>query len=149
MQIGLSEKQMRIKQFGLVVGLSFVVFLFMLIYTIQWVIEYDNKLNEFVATDAEIVSHKEIEGINYDVMQFFVDGNEYNITSEYPSESEIGEIVKIYYHKDNVFGIVSRLDNRRTVLPILAISFGCVCVGLFSIYLIIVIGEKRRTKNKN
>lgn len=149
MQVGLSEKQMKIRQFGLVVGLTFVVFIFILIYTIQWVVEYDKKLSEFVKTDATIISHKEIEGIKYDVMQFFVDGNEYNITSEFPSEHSVGQIIKIYYHKDNVLGIVSKLDNRRIVLPILAISFGVVCLGLFSVYMIICIGEKRRTNLSN
>ena len=140
---------MRIRQLGLVVGLAFVIFLFILIYTIQWIVEYDKNLEEFIPIEAEIVEHKEIDGHMYDVMQFIVDGNEYNITSEYPSEYEIGETVRIYYHKDNVFGIVSRLDARRETLPIVAICFGVVCVGLLVVYIIIFVGERKRTNQKD
>lgn len=138
MQYEVSEKELRLKQLRLVVTLMTLIFLFILVYTIIWTVDYNKYCKDFIRTEAEVVEYKNVDGKQKEVIQYEVDGNVLNLTTEYDAKNAIGEIITIYYDKNNpLYGVVFELDSRRIVLPILATAFGCVCAGLIVVYIII------------
>ena len=132
----LYEKELRIKQLRLILCVMFVIFLFMFVYTLYFVVDYNKEYGFFKKTTAEVVEHKKIENYTYDVINYSVDGNEYVITTEYFSKNEIGDKIKIYYDVNNPIGIIYSLDSRRIVLPIIASLFFCVYVALLVVYIL-------------
>ena len=135
--MGETERELRLQQLRLVVCVMFVLFAFMLAYTIYWVIDYRAKFENCGKTIATVTSHKEKEGISYDVFEYKVDGHEYIITSDIPSMYDVGEEVSIYYEKESPICLVYDIDNRQIILPIITSAFGCVCVGLGVVYILI------------
>lgn len=145
-----SEKALRINQLRLIVIISCVIFVVMLAYTINWINEYNKNFENFVATKAVVVAHKEIKGKVYDVLQYNIDSNEHNVTSEYTSRNDIGDEVTIYYHKDNVLATVCEIDNRTIILPLISTIFGVTSGALLIVYVVIDRNYKKElTLKKN
>ena len=142
-----TEKDLRINQLKLISILFLVVFVFMLVYTIYFMIDYNKHYGFFIKTNAEVIEHKEIDNKIYDVLSFEIDNNVYKVTTDYVSKNDVGDVVTIYYDETNPLGIVYSLDNRRIVLPILTTSFGVLSIGLFVVYLLIYRSNKINKKS--
>ena len=137
MQLEVSERQLRLNQLRLIVGLMAIIFLFMLVYTIIWIVDFNKHYKQFNKTDAEVIEHKEVDNVLRDVVKYKVKGNEYILTIEEESREDVGKIITIYYDKSNPLSVVKELDNRRIILPIITTVFGCVCTGLIVVYFVI------------
>jgi len=127
---------LRVQQLRLVVFVMIGLFLVMLAYTIYWFVDYNDKYGYFDKTTAVVVENKEIDEKKYSVLKYDVGKHEYRITTEYPTDFEIGENVKIYYDRNNPIGFVFKLDSRRIILPIITGVFGACCIGLLSVYIL-------------
>lgn len=147
---GETEQQLRLGQLRLIVSLMIGIFVVITSYTIYWLVEYNKKYGFFVKTNAEVVEQIEEDGIVRDVLQYKVNGIEYRVTAEYVSDNQLGDVVKIYYDKNNHLGIVYSLDSKRIILPVLAGLFGAVCVALIVVYIQIkksIYGKPNRKKS--
>ena len=142
-----TERELRIKQLRLIVSIMIIIFLFILVYTIVWSIEFNKTFGDFKRAKATVYEQKEIEGQAHDVLKYIVKGNEFYLTTEEVSKNEIGDTIIIYYDSTNPLSIVYKLDNRRIILPIITVVFGCVCVGLVVTYVLIIRSENN-SKNK-
>ena len=94
------EKELRLNQLKLIVLVTTLIFAFMLVYTIYWLVDYNKQYGFFEKTIAKVVEHQEIDGADYDLLSFVVDGNEYRVTTEYESKNDIGDKVKVFYDKN-------------------------------------------------
>lgn len=140
------EKELRLNQLKLIVIVMTLIFLFMLVYTIYFLIDYKNKYNFFEKTSAEVIEHQKIDGKEYDLLSYKVNGNEFRITTEYESKNKLGDTIIIYYDKNNPLGVVYSLDARRIWLPILVTIFGVGNLGLVILYFVIKKGVFVRSK---
>lgn len=111
-----------------------IIFLIVLGYTIYWEINYYTKYNHFEKVSAEVIGHDTENGVTYDVLQYFVNGSDYQSTTPYSSRNEIGDKITVYFDKDNPMGIIYSRDYRRYVLPIISILMGAVFVSFCVIY---------------
>jgi len=132
-----TERDLRIKQLRLIVFVILVIFVVMLVYTIYWLIDYNKHFGFFVKTDAKVIEHADIEGVQYDVLSYKINGIEYKVTSDIKSTNDVGDEITIYYDKDNPLGIIYSLDGRRIALPIIACCFGIVSIALVVVYVLI------------
>ena len=130
------ELELRKQQFRLVLIILAVLFVLFFSFTLYFCINYYKSYNFFNKTQAEVVDHEVIDGIEYDVLEYVVDGNEFRITSDYESKNHIEDIVTIYYAQDNPVGVIYELDSRRISLPIITLLFGLATIGLFVLYFI-------------
>lgn len=145
------EKELRLNQLRLIVIVMTLIFAFMLVYTIYFLIDYNDKYSFFEKATAEVIEHQEIDGKEYDLLSYKVDGNEFRITTEYESKNAIGDTITIYYDTNNPLGVVYSLDSRRIWLPILTGIFAIANVGLCAMYILIrkgVLGNKNVKKKE-
>ena len=96
-----------------------------------FVVQFNDRFGNFVEIEAMVVDHEQVGDVTCDKLYYAIDGNEYYVTSDIASESEIGDDITIYCDKDNVISFVYDLDSRRITLPIITSCFGVVCIGLF------------------
>lgn len=143
------EKKLRLQQLKLIVCVMFVLFAFMLAYTIYWIVDYNARFDNCNKTSAQITSHKKIDGITYDVFKYNVEGHEYIITGDIPSVYDVGEVVDIYYDKDSPICLVYDIDNRQVILPVITSCFGVGCVGLCVVYFVVRAGINKPAKLSN
>ena len=141
-----TEKDLRIKQLRLIVVVMLVLFAVIMAYTIYWLIDYKDKYGFFEKTEAVVVDQVTSEGITYDVLNYKVDGVEYNVTSNIKSENQVGDQIKVYYDEKIPLSIIYSLDSRRIILPIIACCFGVVSISLMVVYIIIYLSNKNYKK---
>ncbi len=143
------EKELRLNQLKLIVIVMTLIFAFMLVYTVYFLIDYRDKYGFFEKITAEIIEHQEIDGKEYDLLSYKIDGNEFRITTEYESKNEVGDTITIYYDTNNPLGVVYALDSRRIWMPVLTTIFALTNVGLIVIYILIkrgIVGNKNSQK---
>lgn len=144
------EKELRLNQLRLIVIVMSLIFAFMLVYTCYFIIDYKDKYGFFEKATAEVIEHQEINGKEYDLLSYKVDGNEFRITTEYESKNNIGEKITIYYDTNNPLGVVYSLDSRRVLLPILTSVFAVANIALIVMYILIrkgIIGKNKVNNN--
>ena len=140
------EKELRLNQLRLIVIVMSLIFAFMLVYTCYFIIDYKDKYGFFEKATAEIIEHQEIDGKEFDLLSYKVDGIEFRITTEYESKNDIGEKITIYYDTNNPLGVVYSLDSRRILLPLLTSIFAAANIALVVMYILIrkgVIGKNK------
>ncbi len=142
------EKELRLNQLRLIVIVMTLIFAFMMVYTIYFLVDYKDKYGFFKKATAEVVEHQELNGKEYDLISYFVDGNEFRITTEYETKNDIGDTITIYYDINNPLGIVYSLDSRRIWLPILTTVFAGANIGLCVMYILIRKGIIKAKLNK-
>ncbi len=142
------EKELRLNQLRLIVIVMTLIFAFMMVYTIYFLVDYKDKYGFFKKATAEVVEHQELNGKEYDLISYFVDGNEFRITTEYETKNDIGDTITIYYDINNPLGIVYSLDSRRIWLPILTTVFASANIGLCVMYILIRKGIIKAKLNK-
>lgn len=123
-------RELKKKQYLLYVCIMIFFFLVMFTYTLVWCIQYNKTYGFFVKTEATVVEHNSEEGKMYDVLEYEVDNVVIHNTSSYISKNNIGDKITIYYDSNNPSGFITKLDNRRIVLPIITASYGVVCTVL-------------------
>lgn len=123
-------RELKKKQYLLYVCIMIFFFLVMFTYTLVWCIQYNKNYGFFVKTEATVVEHNSEEGKMYDVLEYEVDNVIIHNTSSYISKNNIGDKITIYYDSNNPSGFITKLDNRRIVLPIITASYGVVCTVL-------------------
>ena len=138
-----TEKDLRINQLRLIVFVMIALSIIMSIFTVSWLIGYNKLYGEYSSIQAEIVDQKLIEGINYDVYQYTIGNNTYKVTADWKSDNEIGDTVKLYYDDHNHLNIVSALDSRRLILPIVSSVFMVICIALVVVYIWIRYSHRR------
>ena len=131
------EKELRLGQLRLIVIVMTLIFLFMAVYTTYFIIDYNEKYDFFEKTTAEVIEHQVIDGVEYDLLSYKVNGNEFRITTEYASKNDIGDTITIYYDINNPLGIVYSLDSRRIWLPVLTSIFASANIALVVVYILI------------
>ena len=141
------EKEVRRKQYKLLLTIMTILFLGILCYTIIWQINYYTKYNHFEKVSAQVVEHEIIGEEVYDVLQYNVDGVEYRKTTSYISKNEIGDKVTIYYDTNSPIGVIYSLDYRRYALPIISAMIGAVCLAFYVIYFISYPKNKKSNKS--
>lgn len=146
---GETEQQLRLGQLRMIVFIMVLLFVIILSYTIFWTIDYNNKYAFFIKTDATVVSQVEEDGKVKDILAYTVDGIEYRTTCGYASKNNIGDIVTIYYDKNNPIGIIFALDSKRIIFPVITGLFGVTCIGLIVVYILIDKSIKRKTLSKS
>lgn len=141
------EKEARRKQYKLFLIVLTLLFLGILCYTIIWQVNYYTKYNHFEKVTAEVIDH-EIDGEDvYDILQYYVDGVEYQKTTNYLSKNEIGDKITIYYDVNSPIGVIYSLDYRRYVLPIISAIMGAVSIAFYIIYFITYPKGKKSNKS--
>lgn len=138
-----TERDLRIKQLRLVVWVMIALFVVMTIYTVYFVVQFNERFGDFIEIEATVVDHEQIGEVTCDKLHYVIDGNEYYVTSDIVSENEIGDDITIYCDKDNVISFIYNLDGRRIALPIITACFGVVCIGLFITYILINNANKK------
>ena len=140
------EKELRLGQLRLIVIVMTLIFLFMAVYTTYFMIDYNEKYDFFEKTTAEVIEHQVIDGEEYDLLSYKVNGNEFRITTEYASKNDIGDTITIYYDINNPLGIVYSLDSRRIWLPVLTSIFASANIALVVVYILIRKGVLAKKK---
>lgn len=129
-----SEQDLRKSQYKLIISLLLIIFVAILVYTIIWEVNYQNKYGFFQKTTAEVVDHEVIDNQIYDVIEYTVDSVDYRKTTSYVSKNNVGDKITIYYDESSPIGVIYNQDNRVIILPIITITFGVVCVCLVITY---------------
>ncbi len=132
----------------MIVILMLLVFVFMLVYTIYFVVDYNKEYGFFESATATVIDHQEIEGKTYDLLSYNVDGNEFRITTEYESKNDIGDTITIYYDQDYPLGVIYELDSRRIWLPVITSIFGVGTAALVVVYFVFKKGDGKSLSKK-
>lgn len=133
--VGQSDKEIRKSQHKLILCLILFVFLVMLGYTIIWEIDYYKRYGFFTKTTANVIEHETIEGNEYDVIEYTVNGVEFHKTTEYLSKNEVGDKIIIYYDETNPIGVIYSIDIKTWLLPVLTSVFGVAIILLIILYI--------------
>ena len=143
------ERELRLKQLRLILIIMLVIFVAMLSYTIYWCADYKNKYGFFVETQAKVTEHVEIANDMYDVLEYDVKGVTFKKTTTYFSKNKVGDVITIYYDKNNPTGVIYSLDNNRIILPTISLAFGVVVTALIVLYFLLIVGDKKKIKKTN
>lgn len=131
-----TEAQLRLGQLRTILIVMFVIFVTILSYTIYWLIDYEKQYGFFEKTKAEVIEQSIEDGITRDILRYNVNGVEYRILADYVSDNEVGDVIKIYYDKNNPIGIIYSLDIKRIAYPLLTALFGVGCISLTIVYIL-------------
>lgn len=147
----LSIEDLKKSQYRLIIYLSILVFCVLLIYTIIWEVNYNNKYGYFIKTEAIVIEYEYDGNLKYDVLEYFDKNNVLcRKTTTYQSKNEIGDKITIYYDENNSSsGVIYSIDSKTYLLPIITILFGLTSIGIIVMYFVLFKSKlKKGNKSK-
>lgn len=144
-----SVKDLRKRQVQLIIMVLAFLSLIFISYTIYWEIDYNKKFGYFVKIQAEVVNHTVVENIEYDVLEYSVEGITYRHTTSYKSKNHIEDKINIYYDKYNPSGVIYSIDIKKVGLPIISSLFLISSIGVCVFYYFVFIKNDKQQISNN